>query len=549
MRAAKRRVWPPFRVTIVAGLVFGPNWLGAWAAQQGTPLVEERPKLVVGIVIDQMKFEYLPRFWGKFGESGFKRLVGDGYLFANHHYDYVPTYTAPGHASIYTGTTPAVHGIVANDWYDRTANKLVSAVEDASVQTVGADDAAGRVSPKNLLSTTVTDELKRLTPQAKVVALSIKDRSAILPGGHLADYAFWYDSGTGGFVTSTWYMDELPQWVRTFNERKLAHEYSRAVWEPLLPIGEYTESDEDDAPWEDPFDDERAAVFPHRMNGSLVRIITSPFGNELLGAFAKAAVQALKLGEDDTPDFLAISFSSPDYVGHRFGPRSVEIQDIYLRLDRELAGLLSFLDEEVGEGNYLVFLTADHGVVEFPQSLRQRGLPGGKFDNARMVQQLQQHLAQKYGEGEWISRYVNQQVYLNRELIAQRELSLTSVQNEIATLLRIFEGVVATNTSHNYATMAYSAGLESFYQRGFFFGRSGDVFVHLGSGWLDSVEPTSHGSPYNYDTHVPLVFYGWRIPRGKTSRRTVTPEIAPTVSWILGIPFPSGSEGRILTFE
>jgi len=537
---------------MVTGLVVGASSLcraGALPASQDRFSADNRPRLVVGIVVDQMKFEYLPRFWTKFGDGGFKRLVNGGYVFTNHHYNYFPTYTAPGHASIYTGATPAVHGIVGNDWYDRSRGKLRYVVQDDSVDTVGADDAAGKMSPRNLLSTTVTDELKKSVPGAKVVSLSIKDRAAILPAGHLADQVFWYDFDTGDFITSTWYAHELPDWVRKFNEQGLALEYSHRTWEPLLPLAEYTESDEDGAAHEHPLEGEEAPVFPHEMQGSLSRIVTSPFADELLGSFTKAAVDAVELGADEATDFLALSFSPPDYVGHRFGPRSVEIEDMYLRLDRQLAGILSYLDEKVGKGNYLLFLTADHGVVEVPQSLMSRGLPGGDFDSRTMVQKLQVYLQQKYGDGEWVARYVNQQVYLNRELIEQRGLTLNLLQDDVAGFLRRFQGVVATNTAHRYAAAEYVDGLESFYQKGFFAARSGDVFIHLGPGWLDSKHRTSHGSPYNYDTHVPLIFYGWQVPQGLSNRRTVTPQIAPTISGMLHIPAPSGSFDPPLAFE
>lgn len=539
-----------FRAAIISALAFAGSWLFCGPAiAADDPFPPERPRLVVGIVIDQMKFDYLPRFWGKFGDDGFRRLLDAGYVFTNHHYDYFPTYTGPGHASIYTGSTPAVNGIVANVWYDRARGKPVYVVEDSSVRTVGANNAAGEMSPRNLLSTTITDELKSAVARAQVVSLSIKDRGAVLPGGHLADQVFWYDSNTGDFISSTWYMDELPLWVREFNDRKLARKYSNEIWEPLLPLAQYSQSDEDDVPWEHAFEDEEAAVFPHKMNGSLSRIITSPFGNELLAAFAKAAIDALHLGKDETTDFLAISFSPPDYVGHRFGPRSVEIEDIYLRLDRQIASFLSYLDDQVGERNYLLFLTSDHGVVEIPQSLQARGLPGGNFDDAAMLEELKAHMRKRYGEAEWVAHYENQQVYLNRELIAQRGLVLRSVQDEVAGFLKGFKGVVRTNTAHRYATMDYRSGLESFYQKGFFFDRSGDVFIHLGTGWLDSSHRTSHGSPYSYDTHVPLIFYGWRISPGASSHHTVTPQIAPTISHMLGIPFPSGSTGQLLKFE
>ncbi len=511
----------------------------------------ERPKLVVGIVVDQMRYEYLPRFWDKFGEGGFKRLVQNGYLFTNNYYNYFPTYTGPGHASIYTGTTPSVHGIVGNGWYNRALNEDVYCVSDSTVRMVGGSGRAGRMSPEKLISTTVTDELKKAVPGAKVISVSIKDRSAVLPGGHLADGAFWYNYNSGNFITSTWYMEELPSWLKAFNKKNLPQKYSQKIWRPLLPLEEYTESNIDSSPYEAAFSGEAAPVFPHEMNGSLERIITSPFGNTLVAQLAKAAVKGVNLGADEATDFLAVSFSSTDYVGHRFGPNSIEVADTYLRLDYVIAELLTFLDKQVGEGNYLLFLTADHGAVQVPASLMDRHLPGGYFNSEMAIDSLKGYLKNRYGDENWIVGYKNQQVYLNRELVKKKDIYLELLQVEAAQFLRRFDGVAATNTAYNFAMVGYSEGLAEIYQNGFYYGRSGDVYIQLKPGWLDSNyrKGTSHGSPYNYDTHVPLIFYGWHIPKGMTDNKTVIPQIAPTVAQMLHIQFPSGATNKLLEFE
>ncbi len=511
----------------------------------------ERPKLVVGIVIDQMRYEYLPRYWDKFGEGGFKRLVNNGYLFTNSHYNYFPTYTGPGHASIYTGTTPSVHGIVGNSWYNRILDENIYCVSDSTVRMVGGSGEEGRMSPEHLIGTTVTDELKKAIPEAKVIAVSIKDRAAVLPGGHLADGAFWYNYSSGNFITSTWYMQTLPSWLKAFNNKNLPQKYSQQVWKPLLPLNAYTESNIDSSPYESAFEGEDAPVFPHEMNGSLERIITSPFGNELVAELAKAAVKGTNLGEDEATDFLAVSFSSTDYVGHRFGPNSIEVEDTYLRLDNVIAGLLTFLDEQVGKGNYLLFLTSDHGAVQVPASLIDRHLPGGYFNSEMVVDSLRGYLKTQYGDENWIVEYENQQVYLNRELIKKKDIYLELLQVDVAQFLRRFDGVAATNTAYNFATIGYSEGLPETYQNGFYYGRSGDVYIQLKRGWLDSSyrKGTSHGSPYNYDTHVPLIFYGWRIPNGMTDNKTVIPQIAPTVAHMLHIQFPSGATNKLLEFK
>lgn len=511
----------------------------------------DRPKLVVGVVIDQMRYEYLTRFWDKFGDGGFKRLVNQGHLFTNAHYNYFPTYTGPGHASIYTGTTPATHGIVGNEWYSRKIDQDLYCVADPNVRMVGGSGKAGRRSPRNLLSTTITDEVKKAVAGSKVYGISIKDRASILPAGHLADGAFWYNYDTGNFITSTWYMQRIPAWLKTFNDKNWPQQFSQKVWKSLLPIQEYTESNIDNSRYEAAFKGESGPVFPHSMGGSLSRIITSPYGNTLIAKLAKATVKGAGLGVDQQTDFLTVSFSSTDYVGHRFGPRSIEVADTYLRLDKTLAGLLTFLDQQVGKGNYLLFLTADHGAVQVPASLMDRNLPGGYFNSEVVIDSLKTFLHQRYGKGDWVIDYENQQVYLNHELIDKKGKYLELIQLRSAQFLKQFEGVSSTNTAYNYATVSYASGLDALYQNGFNYNRSGDVYIQLKPGWLDSSshKGTSHGSPYNYDTHVPVIFYGWHIEPDVTDEKIVIPQIAPTIADMLNVQFPSGATTNLLDLE
>lgn len=524
---------------------------GRTLAQNDKTNLNDRPKLVVGIVVDQMRYEYIPRFWSKFGDNGFKRLINNGYTFTNNHFNYFPTYTGPGHAAIYTGTTPSVNGIVGNSWYQRTGKSSMYVVSDTMMQTVGGESDLGQMSPANLLSSTVTDELKEAVPDSKVIAISIKDRSAVLPAGHLGDGAFWYDDETGHFVSSTWYADALPNWLQAFNERGLAKQYSEKTWTPLLEIEDYTKSNDDNTPYEATYGQQEEPVFPHPMGGSLSKIKSAPFGNRLTAEAAKAAVKGAALGSDAATDFLAISFSATDYIGHQYGPHSIEVADTYLRLDQTLAELLTYLDEKVGEGNYLLFLTADHGVVDVPASLKDRGLPGGYFNSKAAVDSLQAYLTNKYGEAPWIEDYTNQQVYLNQPVIRRHKVSLEMIQHDAAQFLKQFEGVAGTNTAYNLETEAYTEGLQAMYQRGHYHERSGDVYIELAPGWLDrsSKVGTTHGSPYSYDTHVPLIFFGWNIPQGSSARKTVIPQIAPTIATMLQIEFPNGSNAEILRFE
>lgn len=511
----------------------------------------KQPKLVVGIVVDQMRYDYIPLYWDKFEDGGFKRLVTKGYSYNNNHFNYVPTYTGPGHAAVYTGTTPAKNGIVGNSWYDRSAGKSMYVTSDSETQPVGTDAGMGKMSPKNLLSTTVTDELKNESPKSKVIGISIKDRGAILPAGHQADGVYWYEDDTGRFVSSSWYVDKLPEWIKEFNKEGLAKKYSNKSWKPLLAMDQYTESNADDTPYEGAFDGEEKPVFPHNMDSSTDRIQSSPFGNTLTKELAKSAIDGESMGADNHTDFLAVSFSSTDYVGHQFGPHSVEVEDTYLRLDRDLNDLLSYLDQKVGEGSYVVMLTADHGAVEVPSELMDKGLPGGYFDSDHVVKKLDDYLTKTYGQKEWIEDYKNQQIYLNRDLISEQEHSLKEMQKDAAHYLLQFEGVKSTNTAYNFQYENYSHNQQAMYQRGFLYARSGDVYIQLKSGWLDSSYKTgtSHGSPYNYDTHVPLLFYGWNVPQGSSSKHTAIPQIAPTISNMLNIPMPSASRARVLQFD
>ena len=343
---------------------------------------QQKPKIVIGIVVDQMRTDYISRYWNKFGEGGFKRLVKDGYNCRNTQYNYVPTFTGPGHASIYTGTTPSYHGIVANDWYDQKNRDTVYCVQDDSVRSIGGDVEAGKMSPARLLTTTITDELHLSTQgKSKVIGVSLKDRGAILPAGRAANAAFWYDGKSGNWISSSWYMNELPKWASDFNDRKWPNEYLSKPWTTLLNIDRYTESDPDNNAYEATYLGEEKPVFPHDLPSlrgkSFDLVRRTPFGNTLTKDFAIASIKGEDLGRDSITDFLCISFSATDYVGHQFGPMAIETEDTYLRLDRDLADLFQFLDNNFGKGKYLVFLTADHAAEYNPKSLMDQKLYAG----------------------------------------------------------------------------------------------------------------------------------------------------------------------------
>jgi predicted AlkP superfamily pyrophosphatase or phosphodiesterase len=518
----------------------------------------ERPKLVVGIVVDQMRQEYLYRFDSKFGKGGFKRITGEGFMLKNAHYNYVPTETGPGHTSIYTGTTPAVHGIVANDWYDRSLKREVYCAEDDKQKTLGSDSKAGEMSPWRNLASTITDELELATQRrAKVIGISLKDRSSIMPAGHIPDGAYWYDMSNGNFITSTYYKAALPLWVDEFNKRKLPDYYLNQEWKTLLPIDQYKESGIDDSPYETRFKGKERSTFPYNLkelrktNKEFDLLQNTPFGNDFLLEFAKAAIEGEALGKDEITDFLAVSFSSTDKVGHNTGPNSVETEDTYLRLDQNIEELLNTLDSKIGKGNYTIFLTADHAVAEVPQYMKDLRMPGGYFRPSYVEAGLNDFL-QKYFPGKKVvDRVSTEQVYINSEAFNE-DPKASGIDFLIATeliskyLLNV-EGVAQVFTQSQIKQSAYDEqGIKGKVVRGYNFKRCGDISFVLEPGWLSWYANTgsTHGSAYTYDTHVPMLFYGWGIKKGSSVAPHTITDIAPTLSVLLSIKYPSGCTGQ-----
>lgn len=512
---------------------------------------QEKPKLVVGIIVDQMRQEYLYRFQDRYGDGGFKRLIGDGFMFKNAHFNYVPTYTGPGHASVYTGSTPAIHGIIANDWYDKVSKSSMYCAFDDTKNTIGSDSDKGKMSPHNLFSTTITDELRLSTQmRSKVVGLSIKDRGAIFPAGHTGS-AYWYDNTNGKFITSDYYGQELPKWMADFNKKKLADHYLKQTWNTLEDISTYVASRPDMSSFEGKVN-KKDPVFPYDLSltkNAYWALPATPFGNDILLAAALAALEGEELGTDENTDFLAISFSSTDYVGHNFGPNSVEVEDTYMRLDRNLETLLKALDQKVGVGNYTVFLTADHAVADVPGFLKSRKIPVG---NAKLdvVKALKKGLSAKYGQGDWVENNSNLQVFLNHKEISDKGLNLHDVQNTAANLLLDLEGVAESYPAYLIHSLDYAAaGLKGLLTRGYNQKRSGDILYSLKPGWLqgDRVTGTTHGSGFTYDTHVPMLWYGAGIPKGSSVLYHPITDIAPTISMMLEIKLPNGATGQPLS--
>lgn len=512
-----------------------------------------KPKLVVGIVVDQMRYDYISRFWDKYQNDGFKRMINEGFNCKNNHFNYIPTKTAAGHASVYTGSTPKTHGIIGNDWYDKNEDRSVYCTEDATVNSLGTVTDAGKMSPRRMLSSTMTDQLKLATAsKGKVIGVSLKDRGSILPAGHAADAAYWFQGKEEGhWVTSTYYMEELPKWVEKFNKSKAAENYKK-TWKPLYDIDTYTESIEDDNIYEGVFTGEKTPTFPHDLpkiwneNGKFDLLKGVPFGNSLTVDFAEAAIEGESLGKDAITDFIAISFSATDYVGHRFGVSAKETQDTYLRLDQDIARLLTYLDKEVGKGEYTVFLTADHAAVEVPSYLESMEIPGGYFSKKEFFDPLNAFLKSKFGSNKLIKNFSNEQLFLDQDVVKALGVSSTEIEEAIVNEVKNYENVAGAYTGTAMRNQEFTQGLASNLQMGYNFNRSGDVLLVLSPGYIPSSSRTgtTHGSGYTYDTHTPLLFFGKGINHGETVKRTEIPDIANTICSLLGIAFPSGKSGE-----
>jgi predicted AlkP superfamily pyrophosphatase or phosphodiesterase len=529
----------------------------------------KNPKLIVGIVVDQMRFDHLYKYGDRYSDGGFRRLMREGYTFRNAHINYIPTVTAAGHASIYTGATPSMHGIIGNGWYDRQQDKDVGNVDDISFPVVGSlNENSKGASPDKLLVNTITDQLRLgYNFNSKVISMSLKDRGAILPGGHLSNGSYWHDwqSSPGYFVSSTYFMEELPEWVTAFNRRALCTQYLDTVWNTLYPIDSYQMSLEDDNKYERSLSGKDAPVFPYDfrelspvyrdLNAEFQLIWASPAGNTLLVDFAMAAIENENLGKDTFPDLLNISFSATDAAGHAFGPQSIEMEDIYLRLDLDLQHLFNYLDREVGKGNYTVFLTSDHGVVPVATFLFDNRLPTGIARINEYKTALEAHLNAKFGKGEWIQRFDGERLYLDRVMIEQRDKDLIEMQETAAVFLMGQKGVSLALTANDLQIREYTSGVKHLLQNGHHPGRSGDVLLAFDPGFIQSnnpnkdiaaVEGSTHGSGYAYDTHIPLVFYGPGIPKGSSSRKVGVTDISPTLAIMLNLQLPNGTTGEPL---
>ncbi len=514
--------------------------------------VADRPKLVIGIVVDQMRWDYLYRYAGKYGNDGFKRLQREGYSCENTLIPYSLTFTAPGHTCIYTGSVPALHGITGNYWYDRIEKKEVYCTSDKAVLPIGGSFKGGQQSPHNLKVTTITDELRLATNfKSKVIALAIKDRSSILPGGHTSSGTFWYDDSTGNFITSSFFKKDLPQWVTAFNNRHLPEQYLKNDWKLTLDYAKYEESSDDDVSWENNYDDEKKPVFTHAISGfkpnqfKLMR--NTPFGNSLTFEFAKAAIEGDTLGNRGVTDFLAVSFSPTDGVGHQFGPNSVEVEDMYLRFDKEMASFIQYLDTKVGKGNYLLFLSADHGAAHAADFSKFHKIPSESMFEENITKKLDTFLLSKYNSKALTKAFINHQIFFNEEEMQKIGVKKADLKAEITQFLLQFANVNRVVDLKNLGSANLPDALRERMSNMYLPARSGDLEVVPQSAQLDEfLKGTTHGTPYAYDTHIPLIWYGWKVKKGKDYSAVNMTDISRTLAALLNIQQPSGCVGKVI---
>ncbi len=514
----------------------------------------QRPKLVVGIVVDQMRWDYLYRYYERYSETGgFKRLIKNGFSCENTFIPYAPTVTACGHASIYTGSVPAINGITGNAWYDNKLNRSVYCTEDSSVKAIGSNTGAGLRSPKNLFTTTICDELRLATNfRSKVIGVALKDRGSILPAGHSANAAYWYDSKTGDWITSSYYRNDLPGWLKSFNAKKLVDQYYKQAWTTMYPTNTYLQRTADQINFESKPLDTDAKGFPYNLNkfagSDYSAILSTPFGNTFTAELAEAAVVNEQLGADAITDFLTVSFSSTDYVGHSFGPNSIEIEDTYLKLDKDLGEFLNFLDSKVGKNQYLIFLTADHGVAHVPAFAKAHNIPAGNINFESIVKDMNSLLREKFSMENIVLDISNYQVILNLPLIASSSLNLKDIKSQVINYLSKQKGIARVFDLNELMNIPLNKKIRDMLVNGYYPDRCGQVQIVLEPQWIEGYTSggTTHGLWNPYDAHIPLLWYGWGIKPGKLNREVYMTDIAPTVAALLRIQMPNGSVGNII---
>jgi predicted AlkP superfamily pyrophosphatase or phosphodiesterase len=523
---------------------------------QGAYLPPDKPRLVIGIIVEQLKYDQLEKFRDRLGENGIKRLINEGTYFKNASFEYMLTQSAPGHATISTGSEPSSHGITSDNWYLPLKNELIYCTKDISVNPAGGSFESGMFSPANLQASTFSDELEMASNKtAKIFGIGLRESSAILSAGHAANGAYWYDNTTGTWMSSTYYVDSLPAWVNDFNAMKYSDSYLNGTWSLLRDPKYYIDCLPDTNNFEVgfnginylPYDLKKLrfkGLFNSRNDYSLLR--ETPFGNTFTTDFALRLIEKEGLGKDDVTDYLSICYSATDNIGHRFGPSSVEMGDAVLRLDDEIKNLLKYLNDSIGKKNILIYFTAAHGISEIPTVLEKNRIPSGYFKQNQALQLLRSYLNAVYGEGDWVKDYSERQIFLNRTLIEDARLPLEEVQKKVARFLVQFTGVAAAYPYSAFEANDFGNGNLKRIINNFSPQRSGDVIVTLNPGWVEKEGDyvTNHNSPYEYDSHVPLIWYGWTVNRATVTRKVNMTDIAATLSSLCKIPYPNACTGE-----
>jgi predicted AlkP superfamily pyrophosphatase or phosphodiesterase len=572
MRRMRRRSL--LAIVLTVSVFFGSV---SFAQRRTQPAVQKRPKLVLLIAVDQFRYDYIERFGDLFVANGLRRLMREGASWTQSNYDHMPTYTAPGHGTMMSGAWPAATGIVGNDWPDRVTGKKVSSVSDSTVQLLGGKPNDPAASPHRLLTSTVGDELRLVTnDRSKVIGISIKDRSAILPAGRHANAAYWFNPPTGNMVSSTYYFNELPAWVTSFNNARPADKYFNAKWDRLLPESEYIKRAGPDSPsWETVTARGDTNAFPHIITGGATApgstfywaLDYSPFANDLLVSFAQQAIVNEQLGQDDDTDVLTLSLSANDYVGHRYGPYSQEVMDVTLRVDRQIATFLDFVQTRIGLANTLVAFTADHGVAPIPEHTAAIGLGGQRLKIPDIMNAIRAAISARYNPqskspdptADYIYKFddngvkrdgfINGNIYFNYEALARDGVNLDEIAQVVGAATLKISGIARYFTRAQLLRGATSVTdpIERRALHGFYPSRSGDVvivaepFKYLG----DTITAT-HGTPYTYDTNVPTMLMGAGITPGRYYEAASPADIAPTLCALLGLTAPASATGRVL---
>lgn len=524
---------------------------------QSAYIPPDRPKLVVGIVVEQFRYDQLEKFRDKLEENGIRKLLNEGTFYKSASYHYMLTQSAPAHATISSGAEPSFHGITSDSWYLPLKNETVYCTQDNGVDPVGGSYEAGLHSPVNLLSSTFPDELAMATREkAKIFSVGLRESSAILSCGHHGKGVYWYDNKSGTWMSSTWFTSNLPGWVNDFNAMMMPETYLNNEWKLLKDPSAYSDCLPDSADAEIGFEGIR--WFPYdlkkisqkgflnaRRDYSLLR--ETPFGNTFTTDFALRLINEEKLGKDDVTDFLSVSYAATDYIGHRFGPSSVEMADAIFRLDADISRLLKHLNDSIGKRNILVYFTSAHGVSEIPAVLEKNRIPAGYFRQNQAIQLLKSYLNALYGQGDWVKGYFENQIYLNRVLIEDARIPLEDFQKKAARFLVQFSGISSAYPYSSFEANDFGNGHLKRIVNSFSHQRSGDIIITLSPGWIEKGDyVANHNSPYEYDTHVPLIWYGWAVNRATIVRKVNITDIAPTLSSLCKVPFPNSATGEPL---